>query len=275
MSPQLAACAPVDAGVEVVEVGVIALFDARLDQPVAARGQLAGAEAGVAVLQVGVVALLDPGPHDRVAAARLDAGVQARVGVVIVTIVAGLVALEDTVAAGRPGARVGAVGVDRRVAGLAGADEAVAAGRRQAGARARVLIVGVGVVALLARRRHLAVAAVREEAARARRALAGPVGVVALDARLARVALLDRLVDDPVAAALDVAADAVLAAQRLPERVDGRVAVLVGLARLTDEAVAREAARRDQQQQPGEPGARRGERAGGHGHLRQLRWSRM
>lgn len=92
--------------------------------------------------------------------------VEAVVARILVAIVAGLVALEQAVAAGRAGALFGAVGVGLWVARLHPLpDHTVAADGRPAGARAGVAVVRVSVVARLLRRVDLTVAAIREQAA--------------------------------------------------------------------------------------------------------------
>ena len=150
------------AGVVVRTVAVVALLDARVDEAVAAAGELAAARAAVAVVVVGIVALLPRGLGEAVAAAREQvAGGGATAGavslvLVVLAVVADLRRLEDPVAAARrlagggtgPEHVVGAAVVAELDASL---DEAVAAGGDAAaqGAGAAIAVAVCAIITLL------------------------------------------------------------------------------------------------------------------------------
>jgi hypothetical protein len=174
----------VGAAVEAVAVAVVALLDAVLEDPVAARRERARAQARVAVDVVGVVALLLALPHDTVATQRRHARGQALVLVEQVAVVAHLDAvLDDAVAAGRDRAQVGALVAGHGVGVVAlflALHDAVAAALGDADGRAAVTVEHVAVVAVLDADLNDAVAAHGRRAVALALVVVEPVAVVAL-----------------------------------------------------------------------------------------------
>ena len=152
---------PVDTGVRVVGVAVIATLLPVLLKPIAAARPKAALDAGVRVVGVGVIALLAAVKSEAVAAACDGASFHASIAVVLVAVVAALEALRpfgevkplDPVAAACDLTAVGAhVRIDA-VAVIASLDPivdlSVAAARRLAGGQALVVLRSVAVIALL------------------------------------------------------------------------------------------------------------------------------